>query len=293
MALLIHSNQGREDMVKTEFSSLQKRILASVVMVPFVIGALYAGHPYLDTLIFLVGTILSWEWSSMIPNQKQNVYATAYTFALGCSLLIFDKYFLAFSILATAVFIYIKAAKEKHRLLLALGAPYISIGIGALYWIYYLFDSLGDVVYENAGFVMTLWYLLMVWSVDIGAYIVGSSLRGPKLAPKISPNKTWSGLIGGVLSSIIVSCIFWFSTASLLALQMTLIAQIKFAVFGAVIAVVAQIGDLIESSIKRHLNVKDSSSLIPGHGGIFDRVDGLIFAAPFVYIIFILTSFGN
>ena len=278
-------------MEKVKLTSLQKRVLTSLVMIPLVIGALRSGHPYVDILVYLVGTMLAWEWSTMVPNNRANVYAVCYVFALGCSLLIFNSVVLFLSLLAITVFVYIKAKDEKHRYLVTLGAPYIAVGVGALYWMYYLFDSFGSISGEKGSFVMTLWFILMVWSVDIGGYIIGLSLRGPKLAPRISPNKTWSGLIGGVILAIAVSFIYMYVTKSILNLPLPMKEQLKFAQLGALVAFIAQIGDLVESAIKRHLNIKDSSSLIPGHGGVFDRIDGLIFAAPIVYCFFTLVSF--
>jgi phosphatidate cytidylyltransferase len=187
--------------------------------------------------------------------------------------------------------VFFKANDEKHRKLLTLGVPYISIGVGALYWMYYLFDAFGSIPGEKGSFVMTLWFILMVWSVDIGGYIVGSTVKGPKLAPKISPNKTWSGLIGGTILAVAVSFIYMYTTKRIFELPMPIDEQLKFAQLGALIAIIAQIGDLAESAIKRHLGVKDSSNLIPGHGGVFDRIDGLIFAAPIVYCFFTFVSF--
>lgn len=225
----------------------------------------------------------------MIPNKKANLYAVCYVFALGCSLLIFNRIVLFTTIATVTLFVYLKAKEEEHRKLLTLGVVYISIGVGALYWLYYLFDTFfGSLPGEKGSFVMTLWFIFMVWSVDIGGYIIGSSLKGPKLAPHISPNKTWSGLVGGVILAISVSFIYMYATKNIFNLPMPLNEQLRFAQLGAFIAIVAQIGDLIESAIKRYLGVKDSSNLIPGHGGVFDRIDGLIFAAPIVYCYFSL-----
>jgi len=280
-------------MEKANFNltSLQKRVLTSLVMIPLVIGALRYGHPYVDILVYLVGIMLSWEGSSMIPNKRANVYAVCFAFALGCSLLIFNRIFFFIVLIAISAFVYFKAKNEQHCYLLTLGVPYISIGVGSLYWMYYLFDAFGSIPGEKGSFVMTLWFILMVWSVDIGGFVIGTSLKGPKLAPHISPNKTWSGLIGGVILAVAVSFIYMYATKNIFDLPMPLREQLKYAKLGAFIAVIAQIGDLIESAIKRHLQIKDSSSLIPGHGGVFDRIDGLIFAAPIVYCYFTLVSF--
>lgn len=279
-------------MEKAKLTSLQKRVLTSLVMIPIVIGALRYGHPFADILVYLVGIMLCWEWAAMVPNKRTNVYTACYAFALGCSLLISNRIVLFLMLALIAVFVYTKAKDETHRLLLTLGSLYISIGVGALYWMYFLFDAFGGIPGERGSFVMTLWFILMVWSVDIGGYIIGTSLRGPKLAPRISPNKTWSGLIGGVVLAVAVSFIYMYIIKNAFDLPMLLGEQLKFAQLGAIVAVVAQIGDLIESAIKRHLNIKDSSTLIPGHGGVFDRIDGLIFAAPIVYFYFNLFSFN-
>ena len=124
---------------------------------------------------------------------------------------------------------------------------------------------------EGLGLVLA--FFSIIWATDIGAYLVGRTLGGPKLAPAISPNKTWSGAVGGLVSGIAAG----FVVASAMDLSYgaaTLIAM------GAVISVMSQIGDLIESWWKRYFGVKDSGSIIPGHGGILDRIDGVLLASP-------------
>lgn len=113
-----------------------------------------------------------------------------------------------------------------------------------------------------------IWVVACIWATDIGAYFVGASAGGAKLAPRISPSKTWSGLIGGMAWAATVSAAmgFVFSLGTTLSL----------AVIGAGLAVIGQIGDLAESAAKRGAGVKDSGNLIPGHGGLLDRVDGLV-----------------
>ena len=119
-----------------------------------------------------------------------------------------------------------------------------------------------------------LWILACVWATDIGAYFVGSLAGGARLAPSISPSKTWSGLVGGMGASAVVSavCGVAFGAGDTVMLALT----------GVAIAVVAQAGDLLESAAKRRAGVKDSGSIIPGHGGVLDRVDGLIAALVFI-----------
>jgi phosphatidate cytidylyltransferase len=117
---------------------------------------------------------------------------------------------------------------------------------------------------------------LVVWGTDIGGYFVGRSVGGAKLVPQISPNKTWSGLFGGMALAALAGATgaVWFNLGNAILLALA----------GAILAVVAQIGDIAESALKRHFDVKDSSRLIPGHGGLLDRVDGLVFVAPVVAV---------
>jgi len=267
-------------MAKTNMSSITKRILAALLMVPAAIFVLYEGYPFMEAFVLCIGAALAWEWTNMAAKKNQAVYALTYMLALVCSSMIYATNASISFIAILTLFVWIKAKKEENRNLLALGVVYISVCAGALLWTYYAIQFIG-----------TLWFFLMVWSVDVGGYVVGSNIKGPKLAPKISPNKTWSGLIGGVLLSATVSILFFAILNWYTQMPQDWASQRFFAAVGACIAVIAQCGDLIESAIKRHCKVKDSSSIIPGHGGVFDRVDGLIFAAPFVYAFFVLWHF--
>lgn len=125
---------------------------------------------------------------------------------------------------------------------------------------------------NEAGRANVLFLVLVVWASDIGAYMAGRAFGGPRLAPGISPNKTWSGAAGGLASAILVGVL----AAWILAPG----GASRAAAVAAMLGVMAQAGDLLESWIKRRFDVKDSSGLIPGHGGLLDRLDGLIAAAP-------------
>ncbi|MBT3306044.1 MAG: phosphatidate cytidylyltransferase [Alphaproteobacteria bacterium] len=128
-----------------------------------------------------------------------------------------------------------------------------------------------------AGRETLFWLLAIVWSADTGAYAFGRLIGGPKLAPFISPNKTWAGFAGGVGSAAIVGI------ATALAMELT--AILPLAGWSALIGAVSQGGDLVESWVKRHFSVKDTGTIIPGHGGLLDRVDGLLIAAIGVFLI--------
>jgi phosphatidate cytidylyltransferase len=144
------------------------------------------------------------------------------------------------------------------------GLAYVALAGAAVLW---LRDD------PIAGRADVLFLLLTVWAGDIGAYLVGRWIGGPRLAPLISPGKTWSGALGGLLAAIAVGLL----TAHLLSG----VASIwRAALIAAILGVVAQAGDLLESFVKRRLEVKDSGHLIPGHGGLFDRLDGVLAAVP-------------
>lgn len=148
-----------------------------------------------------------------------------------------------------------------NALWLIFGAAYVSIPCGIMIWLR------GD---ATPGMITIFWLLAVVWSADIAAYMFGRAIGGPKLAPRISPKKTWAGFIGGVGFASIVGgafALFWEGS------------PVSLALWACVVAIVSQAGDLLESFVKRHFGVKDSSQLIPGHGGVLDRVDALVAGA--------------
>jgi phosphatidate cytidylyltransferase len=143
----------------------------------------------------------------------------------------------------------------------------LALGLGVLY-ICPAFVSLLLMRSAHGGFRDVLFVVVVVWGTDIGAYLVGRLIGGPPLAPRISPGKTWSGSVGGLVAASLVGAAAGYEhplTAGLLAF---------------LLSVIAQAGDLLESAIKRHFGVKDSGNIIPGHGGLLDRLDGLLTAAP-------------
>jgi phosphatidate cytidylyltransferase len=145
----------------------------------------------------------------------------------------------------------------------SLGVAYVGLPAVSLIWLR---------AAPELGLSALLWLLIVVWTTDTAAYFAGRAIGGPRLAPRVSPSKTWSGLCGGMLGAALTGAL----TAWLLGSERLLQAAGP----GAVLAIVAQLGDLAESALKRAARVKDSGSLIPGHGGLLDRVDGLLFAAP-------------
>lgn len=260
-------------MEKSKLKSFIKRMITSLVLIPLVIACIILGYPTIFLLALVAAALLSWEWSTMVPNSRPTFYAVCYFFAAVVAILMKPLIIPVAIMLGALALMFIKSKGEAHRKLLLLGIPYIAIGIGSIVSIYVAY-----------GPYIILWFIFLVWGVDIGGYFVGTTLKGPKLAPKISPNKTWSGLAGGVLLSALISY------GVMIFFNVSATVSVYYIVLAIILAVIAQIGDLIESYIKRRLNIKDSSNLIPGHGGIFDRIDGLIFAAPFAYLLLVNLS---
>ncbi len=153
--------------------------------------------------------------------------------------------------------------RSSRALLRPAGLAYVMLAGVAMLWLRY--DP-------TAGRADVLFLLFIVWAGDVGAYLVGRWIGGPRLAPVISPGKTWSGSVGGLLAAV--------AAGSLVAHFLSDAAPWRAILIAAVLGVVAQAGDLLESFVKRRLQVKDSGYLIPGHGGLFDRLDGVLAAAP-------------
>ncbi len=253
-------------------ADFRPRLISALVLAPIILlDMLVGGGPFL-LLLVLTGLLGGYEWTRMTvgspwaPASMATMLGVAGALMAGwlisplaglvCVLLV--------SILAWA---FTPAFLGRQKRFQGLGVLYLGVPLTACLWLRM----------QPAGFELILWLLLAVWATDIGAYFAGRLIGGPKLAPRWSPKKTWAGLAGGAAASAL-GC-------SLVMLVWPLVPPLAAAGLGVLLAVVAQAGDLFESAIKRHFGVKDSGSLIPGHGGILDRIDGLLFAAPVLALV--------
>jgi phosphatidate cytidylyltransferase len=260
--------------------NLFQRIVSALLLLPPVLGAVYMGGYWFTALLALGGALMMLEWCGLTGGQR--IEAKVGSVLLLLAMLVALHLNLAPGILmlfgALAAFVVLGVAligKNSARVgWLLTGIGYVAFPIAALWWV-----RAGE-----GGGLWLLWIFLVVWATDVGGYFAGKGIGGPKLAPRISPKKTWAGLIGGMALSALVSylmnVIYPFTDSPL---GVTLAA--------ALLAVWAQVGDLLESAIKRHFGVKDSGGLIPGHGGLLDRVDGLVFVAPAVVLLFLAAPF--
>ena len=267
---------------KKALSSLTLRIISAAVLIPIVVAAVYAGHPAWDLLVILFAGVMAWEWSSIVARRfsptddlrRRAIAGTTIITVVFIAALAFlpgvmhDRHSVvkaAVCVPILAVAFYCRRAVQTAPFWFGLGQIYVFIPCLAI------IRLRAD---PTVGLQQIFWIVALVIAADTGAYIAGRGIGGPKLAPRISPNKTWAGLGGAVVSAAIVGAI----TAFLMDLAPVAILTV---VSGA-LGVVAQAGDLAESAFKRHFGVKDASNIIPGHGGALDRVDGLIAVAAAV-----------
>ena len=262
-------------------SGMRLRVLSAIVLAAPALLTVYVGPPAFDIVFGLVALVMVLEWDRLCGAQRRDVA----TWILGASVLTVVVLSLAGRHSAAlwstpagfaALYLVARGIDRKAPLLEACGALYIGIPVVALLWLRH------DPVH---GMVTIFWLLAVVWATDTGALFAGRAIGGPKLAPSISPNKTWSGFLGGLAVAGIVSVIaaLWYGAAAVLPIVLT----------GVALSVVSQLGDLLESRVKRYLDVKDSGSIIPGHGGLFDRVDGLLAAAPALAAVYLAIGGGS
>lgn len=174
-------------------------------------------------------------------------------------------YLLIFSIAVLSSFEWYNLT-QGNRILYVFALLLIALPNASLIYLYNL----------SQGKYVLVWLILTIWSIDITAYLFGKNFGGAKICPIISPGKTWSGLLGAILAGIV--CTIFGS------IFLGLFSVFYSPIVGLAIAILAQLGDFTESLIKRVYNVKDSGSMIPGHGGVLDRMDSFIFTAPLIAI---------
>lgn len=226
-------------------------------MLPPVVMAIWLGAPVFNWLTALFAAVMAWEWNGMARGRFGGMAVVMLLVGVGAAI-IAASYPLAALAMASSGAAVVGLGSGSGWL--AIGTLYIALPCTALVWLR-----------ATDGPETLLWLFLVVWATDIAAYGVGRRIGGPRLAPFISPSKTWSGAIGGLAAAMGVG-----EGAALLldlAVPWVLVAA------SAGVSMMAQLGDLTESRLKRHFGVKDSGWIIPGHGGVFDRVDGVLAAA--------------
>ena len=260
-------NSGRS----AKWGDLGIRTASSLILIPAVIACAWYGGFWFKGLVLLLAGLIAHEWVSIVHPKNITQYALHMAAAI-CGTLFPDMFGVGIALLA------ILALALASGLLVRFGNSASSKW--RYFGVFYVgFPAIAFTLLRSDptyGFSAILWIFLIVWAADILAYFAGRTIGGPKLAPVISPKKTWAGLGGAVAGSTLASSIFAYT------FQLNGISAL--AVLAASLALVEQVGDLFESALKRFHGVKDSGTLIPGHGGVIDRVDGLIAVAVFAAV---------
>jgi phosphatidate cytidylyltransferase len=242
-------------------SDLLPRVLSGIVMASVALVLTFAGTVPFAFLVLAIALVVSWEWGRIVRSTEVDIVLAAHLGGVAVGIILAAMGLPALGILALAIATILVGllAFGRTPILSAVGVACSGLPGVALLWL----RSDGVL-----GLWAVLYILLTVVLTDVGAYFSGRLVGGPKIWPAISPNKTWAGLIGAMAAATTAGWIFGtFSPVPA--------AADKLALCGALIAIVAQMGDFAESALKRHFGTKDASSLIPGHGGFMDRVDGL------------------
>jgi phosphatidate cytidylyltransferase len=262
----------------SRWRDLRKRALSAALLIPAAVLCIWLGAEAWAALMAAAVALLAWEWVRRLPGLLVPVLVlaagtlaveAAWGWALGLLLAGF-----------AGLWLFGRSPGQPRAMpgfWLAFGVLYIGLAGVAL------IHLRGDV---SAGRANVLFLFLVVWASDIGAYIAGRRFGGPKLAPAISPNKTWSGAAGSLVSAMVVGLL------AAAAMEPAALPVGHVLLVAALLGVLAQIGDLFESWLKRRFQVKDSSALIPGHGGLLDRMDGVLSAAPVAALLGVLLGPG-
>lgn len=245
------------------WSDLTARVFSAAVLVALGAVEVWLGGLWFEAFIAAACAVMTWELVRMVDPKRSGV---ALQLAILTGVAVVISYHLP--------------PLYKLPFLLApalVGAGQITQNRGLYVWfvIWIAASGLGFItIRENMGFVWMVWLIAVVVATDVAGYFVGKSIGGPKFWPKISPKKTWSGTAGGWVAAALVGAIF----AAYAGFGVLLV------LFSVLTSMASQLGDIVESATKRKMGVKDSSNLIPGHGGFLDRFDGMMGAALFVLI---------
>ncbi|MGB0631550.1 MAG: phosphatidate cytidylyltransferase [Alphaproteobacteria bacterium] len=260
--------------------NLRLRLLSALVFAPPVFAAIYVGSPWFDAIVVVAGLLMAWEWARICCDGEfaTSVWLLAAAVGAAMAVTIAGAPHAGIAIVAAGGIVLLAVGRMERRdaaVNLSVGAVLIGCFAVSFLWI-------RD--FPESGRELVIWLVLAVWFTDTGGYFFGRAIGGVKLAPRISPNKTWAGLGGGVLLASIWSGL-WLTADGERPVVPAVAA-------GIAVAVIAQLGDLTVSAIKRRYGVKDASGLIPGHGGVLDRLDGMLLTAPTVAFVLFLSVRG-
>jgi phosphatidate cytidylyltransferase len=274
-------------------TELTKRVLFAVAAIPVVVGAVWFGEAALAILLSVAAALAAWEYGRLAEAAGQRPM-TAWLILLAAVLPLaahaarLGYWVPPLALVALLVPLLLSVAMWTHGVrgrpleataITLFGAWYTGGMLAFAYSLRYHRFAIGAL----AGTLLLMLPLVITWANDSGAFFFGKRFGQRKLMPSVSPGKTIAGAIGGVIASSVVTWLYFrFLLVPYAGLGLSLGGL---AIFSVVMSVAAQVGDLVESLLKRQAQVKDSSTLIPGHGGVLDRVDSLLFTIPVGYVL--------
>lgn len=255
------------------------RVASAVVAAPLLIGCLYVGGALFAGVMLLIALVAQDEVYRLITAgsglrpRKLLGFLLAIGIALWGKVPYVEEFLVVVVLLLLVDVVFIRPADQPLPIVAAtvFGVIYPTY---CLLFVVRLRDAEG--LPDGAAFFLTLSLFLMIWATDTFAYFSGRAFGKHPLAPSISPKKTWEGSIGGALGAVVVAVGFKLTVLDFIAWEHLLVVAL-------ICGVLSQLGDLIESRFKRSVNVKDSGAILPGHGGLLDRFDAMLLAAPLVY----------
>ena len=261
-------------------AELGKRTLSALVLAPVALLALYFGSPFIEIVLTVAAVAMAWEWDRICGDHRFGFSGWAVIFSLAVAGVAawsrrFDIVSAALVLGSLAAYCAAAASRRSHPAWISAGPIVIGVPCVALMWLRGL---------PTDGFETALWLIGAIWVTDIAAFSIGRLVGGARLAPRISPHKTWSGLLGAVAVTAVWGLAFAEWTGARTPWLLCLL--------GASVAIVAQVGDLAISCVKRRFGVKDASNLIPGHGGVLDRLDGMLITAPALVALVLASNTG-
>jgi phosphatidate cytidylyltransferase len=247
-------------------SELLQRVTVGVILAVVAAIELWLGGFAFWVLVTIAGLIMLSEFAGLLKSSERDrklaMFALCIPLGLISPLAAGAGFFAAGALFGMAIAVHLVSQDWR----LGAGLLYVGIPTFALIWLR---------ARPEDGLLLAFWALSLVWATDIGAYFSGRAIGGPKIAPSISPNKTWAGLVGGMVSAVLLSFVLnkFFGLPEMLV------------ILSPLLTIFAQVGDFFESWMKRRAGVKDSGTLLPGHGGVLDRLDGLVTSAPIAALV--------
>ncbi|NAS11765.1 phosphatidate cytidylyltransferase [Poritiphilus flavus] len=255
---------------------LLRRLITGAVYVILLLSAVYLSSDAFDFLFMVFGLACLYEYKRLVHLRGYYIFVAyltlwwAYIYLIGDKVLINILMFLTITINFALLFYLFSNKKQLYYNYQKFIVGLFYIGGGCIF--------LTMIPYKDNAFAQSLimGIFILIWVNDSFAYLVGKNLGRTKLFPQVSPKKTWEGTLGGL--------VFTLGAAYLMARYEPIVSPTQWLILAAVIVVMGNLGDLIESKLKRMAGVKDSGAILPGHGGMLDRLDSLVFAAPFAYL---------